>query len=197
MDNIENNTATLSVDDNGITETNTEKENQPDKLIKWIDAHAGDLATICALFSASIIGYAILDRIFNNAEHIRLFWQYILGSLFLLITGLVFFTYRESQTRIKNEESTTYVVSTHTIRTLKAIGVPQDIIKCLELMIARINKDKTQPDTEEIILEISAKDLNSNDSWMTELETRLNKVRISEYKDTILKYSLRTNNSDQ
>ena len=76
-----------------------------------------------------------------------------------------------------------YIITSRRLDTLAAAGVAEDIIKCLNDSLEKVK-------TEEKILKMTITPESEN-SWLKALKDELGESRISEYEESILKYTSR------
>lgn len=169
-----------------LIQTGVEKEAVPPEI--FFDKHADKIASISAVIpflSLAAIAGVILTVGLSSIPGVIISTAAI-GSLILALI-LLFYSSSAIAAEEKNiTENTRYVISYWSIETLKASGVPEDLIKTLKEILL-------EPETISPSKEISIKD-PSDDSphnWLKKLKERHGEIRVKEFSEVILKYTRR------
>lgn len=167
-------------------------------ISEWINKYAGWIAFFSALLliiSLVIVGY-ILFAILLTDNPSQFSYRSVLFVLAVLsIPLLLLMAYSSqkaqnselSETIADSEENADYIISAWSIETLRAAGVPRDLIKCLKDICD--NAAESSPPTQ---LSIKNPRFDSTpDSWLKKLEENLGETRVDEFIEIILKYTRR------
>jgi hypothetical protein len=178
------------------------------RLLNWLeklDEYADDLANMFGGILVMSVGYIALIIFTDILNSEQTDWKWTVSIILssIAIGGISFwlmihFAKKNYQEEVDIDESTQYIISGWRIGTLKAAGVPEDLIYCLINILKNDLENKSSSGqnltitVDNLIIELkknkSMIELKKN-ALITELELKLGKTRVEEFKQVILKYT--------
>lgn len=177
--------------------------------LKKTDIYADDLADMFGGILVISVGAAFVALIGFTYHYVAIGWTIgiILSAIVVGVFSLwlmVYFAkkvYREEECIDKNPQ---YVISGWRISTLKAAGVPEDLIYCLINILAEnsVNKpaanQKLSDVIDDAIIELKSSDSKkqfTRKEVVSKLKEKVGKTRVDEFKEVILRYTAEGNES--
>lgn len=149
---------------------------------KWLPKYYEDLASGFGALSVLAFGgfvFVILASIlvygFNWITGLILVGFIVSGF------GALFLVKYFSQRSLPEPQNFIYIVSDRSLQTLVAAGVPEDVTQCLEDL-------RMESKAPVLVMETNSE---SPANWLDRLKTELGEERVSEFEDTLLRYTRR------
>lgn len=162
----------------------------------WIDANIDQLASVCGavmVLSAGFLAFFLLN--FLSADDkpslgvigiLKSWASFATASAAVIclasFASLVWLSIKISRKLEQKEESTNYVISRWSIKTLEAVSAPPDLIACLDSILDNSRQSE---------LKIKSLDDTTENNWLFQLKQKLGNDRVEEVKEILLKYTRR------
>ena len=168
------------------TESNLPSVNDEDH--GWLIRNASEMQSSCAVVMVLILAFSLLSAIANgSAPWItnQFVFLVLVGIFTTAFLGFCFFAWQVVRGEALIRDSAPHVLSSWSLRTLKAAGLSRDLSARLQEIL-----DHASDSASKINLIVIGRE-RAPDSWITDLESTFGQSRVAEFEDMLFKYTAR------
>jgi len=157
----------------------------------WLIRSASELQSSFAVVMVLILAFGVFSTIANGAPlwDTNLFLFNVLAGIFTLaFLGFCFFAWQVVRGEQMIHDSEPHVLSTWSLKTPKAAGLPRDLSARLQEILEQANQPSASPTQ----LTVIGRERQPN-TWISDLESTFGRSRVAEYEEMLFKYTARQN----